>query len=163
MRTYTIERLTPETFQRCSAIWNVDEEKDMAAWCYEELVQGNRETFVYVEDGLCRGEASLVFEHEDPHYVIPGRRLYVSRMIVRKEDQGRGIGRLLLDYLITYAASLSYRELALGVDTDNAPANRLYERSGFTTVLAVEEDEAGEYRKLLKQLDPNEKSIKRGC
>ncbi|MEC2176987.1 GNAT family N-acetyltransferase, partial [Bacillus amyloliquefaciens] len=85
-------------------------------------------------------------------YTIPDKRIYLSRMIVKEGYRNRGIGGIIVDYLIDYAKHLGYEEITLGVDTDNLNARHLYEKKGFTTVLFLGEDEYGEYVKLLKKL-----------
>lgn len=119
---------------------------------FEELASGNRITFIYLENDEFIGEGSLVFQNKDPDYTIPDKRIYLSRMIVKEEYRNRGIGGIIVNYLIDYAKQLEYEEITLGVDTDNLNARHLYEKKGFTTVLYLGEDEYGEYVKLLKKL-----------
>ena len=53
-------------------------------------------------------------------------------MSIRKEHWGKGIGSLLLDTLISWAANSGIiKKINLGVRTDNDRAIRLYERKGF--------------------------------
>ena len=153
MTSYKIKKLNPEEFNKCSNIWDVDKNKNMAKMFYEELVSGNRITFIYSENNEFIGEGSLVFKNNDPDYTIPNKRIYLSRMIVKEEYRNRGIGGIILDYLIDYAEQLGYEEITLGVDTDNFNARHLYEKKGFTNVLFIGEDEYGEYVKLLKNLN----------
>ena len=153
MTSYKIKKLNPEEFNKCSNIWDMDKHKNMAKMFYEELVSGNRITFIYSENNECIGEGSLVFKNNDPDYTIPNKRIYLSRMIVKEEYRNRGIGGIILDYLIDYAEQLGYEEITLGVDTDNFNARHLYEKKGFTNVLFIGEDEYGEYVKLLKNLN----------
>nr|WP_272480065.1 GNAT family N-acetyltransferase [Aquibacillus koreensis] len=124
----------------------------MAKIFYDELVSGNRITFIYTENEEFIGEGSLVFKKDDPDYTIPKKRIYLSRMIVKKEFQNRGIGGTILDYLMDYARQLGFEEMALGVDTDNLSARHLYEKKGFTTSIFKGEDEYGEFERLLKIL-----------
>jgi RimJ/RimL family protein N-acetyltransferase len=57
---------------------------------------------------------------------------HVTGMMVRREAQGRGIGRLLLDTLIERAsAEADLHQLTLNVTAGNDAALRLYERAGF--------------------------------
>lgn len=119
---------------------------------YDELVSGNRITFVYTENDEFIGEGSLVIMNGDPDYTIPNKRIYFSRMIVKFEYRNRGIGNIIIDYLIDYAKGLGYEEISLGVDTNNLNARHLYDKKGFTTVIFEGEDEYGEYVKLLRRL-----------
>jgi GNAT superfamily N-acetyltransferase len=119
---------------------------------YDELVSGNRIIFVYEVDGEYLGEGALVFEKNDPDYTIPGKRIYLSRMVVKREFRGQGIGGLLIDYLVAYAKELGYEEMSVGVDIVNVGARWLYEKKGFTNTIFVGEDKDGKYVKLLKAL-----------
>ncbi len=48
-------------------------------------------------------------------------------------DHGRlGIGRAMLDYLVTWSQQAGLRKLYLRVYDFNAPAHRLYRTAGFT-------------------------------
>ncbi|GGM24340.1 hypothetical protein GCM10011351_07600 [Paraliobacillus quinghaiensis] len=152
MTSYQIKKLNIKDYNKCSDIWDMDNNPKMAKFFYDDLVSGNRITFVYLENNLFIGEGSLVFRNNDPDYTIPGKRIYLSRMIVKEEYRNRGIGGIILDYLIDYAEQLGYSEIAVGVDIDNLNARHLYEKKGFTNVLFIGEDEYGEYVKLLKKL-----------
>ncbi|MGN7410506.1 GNAT family N-acetyltransferase [Sporosarcina sp. SAFN-010] len=152
MTSNKIKKLNLEDYNKCSNIWDMDEKPKMAKIFYDELVNGNRVTFIYSENNDFIGEGSLVFKNTDPDYTIPNKRIYLSRMIVKEEYRNRGIGGIILDYLIDYAQQLGYLEMSLGVDTDNINARHLYEKRGFTDVLFIGEDKYGEYVKLLKKL-----------
>jgi ribosomal protein S18 acetylase RimI-like enzyme len=73
-------------------------------------------------------------------------------MLVKAEYRNRGIGGIILDYLIDYAKQLGYEEISVGVDIDNLNARHLYDKKGFTNVIFEGEDELGKYVKLLKEL-----------
>ncbi|WP_025786192.1 GNAT family N-acetyltransferase [Sporosarcina sp. D27] len=153
MTSNQIKKLNHEDYNKCSNIWDMDQKPKMAKIFYDELVSGNRVTFIYLENNEFIGEGSLVFKNTDPDYTIPDRRIYLSRMIVKEEFRNRGIGGIILDFLIEYAQQLGFQEIALGVDTDNIHARHLYEKRGFTDVLFIGEDKYGKYVKLLKKLE----------
>jgi len=149
---YKIIKLEPKDYYKCSNIWNMAKNPDRIKKWYDELVNGNRITFVYTENDEFIGEGSLVFRNDDPDYTIPDKRIYLSRLIVKVEYRNRGIGGIIIDYLIDYAKRLGYEEISVGVDTDNLIARHLYEKKGFTNVIFEGEDEYGEYVKLLRKL-----------
>ena len=148
----SIRRLSPEEFWKCSDIWDVEKHADLAARFLSELRSGNRLTWVYERDGLFLGEISLVLNKDDPDYTLPGRRMYISHLIVRRENRRQGVGRALVEYAAARAAELGCSELSVGVDTDNYPALRLYWEAGFRELLFVGVDADGKYFKLLKRL-----------
>jgi len=147
-----IVKLEPRDYYKCANIWDMAKNPDRTKKWYDELVNGNRITFVYTENNEFIGEGSLVFDNGDPDYTVPGKRIYLSRMIVKAEHRKRGIGGIIIDYLINYAKRLGYEEISLGVDTNNLNARHLYEKKGFTNVIFKGKDEYGEYVKLLKKL-----------
>jgi ribosomal-protein-alanine N-acetyltransferase len=56
---------------------------------------------------------------------------FVQTIGVAPHRQGEGIGALLLDALLTHAATLPPKPVLLEVRADNEPAQRLYETRGF--------------------------------
>lgn len=148
-----IIELDIKDYEKCSNIWNMEKNQELKNRFYEELVSKNRKTFVYVKNDEYIAEVSVVFNKEDSDYVIPGKRLYLSRIIVKKDMRGKGYGRKLMDYAIAFAKKSGYEELSLGVNLDNYVALKLYVGLGFTKIQYIGEDEDGKYVKLIKKLD----------
>ncbi len=147
----TIEPLKPEDYQRCSNIWNMKSQPLANKWL-DEIKSGNRLVFIYKINGKFIGEGALVLDTDDSDYTIPNRRVYVSRMIVKKEYRNRGIGTEILAFLIEKAKEMGFKEITIGVDKDNENALHLYRKYGFTEVLFDGADESGEYFKLMKRI-----------
>ncbi len=145
----TIELLAIEDYHKCSNIWNMKTQPLAEKW-KEEIASGNRLVFVYKIKGEYIGEGALVFDAGDPDYTVPGKRIYVSRMIVKKEYRNRGIGSEILQFLIDKAKNMGFSEMTIGVDKDNKNALHMYRKHGFTEVLFDGADEDGEYFKLMK-------------
>lgn len=146
-----IEPLSPEDYHKCSNIWNMKSQPLADKWL-DEIKSGNRLVFIYKINGEFIGEGALVFDTGDSDYTIPERRVYVSRMIVKKEYRNRGIGSEILEFLIAKAKDMGYSEMTIGVDKDNANALHMYRKHGFTEVLFDGADEDGEYLKLMKRI-----------
>ncbi len=146
-----IEPLKLEDYHKCSNIWNMKAQPLAEKW-REEIASGNRMVFIYKNNGEFIGEGALVFDAGDPDYTIPNKRVYVSRMIVKKEYRGRGIGSEILAFLIEKATEMGFSEMTIGVDKNNTIALHLYRKFGFTNVLFDGADEDGEYFKLMKTL-----------
>ena len=146
-----IEPLEIQDYGKCSNIWNMRSQPLAGKWL-EEIKSGNRAVFIYKINGEFIGEGALVFDTGDPDYTIPGKRVYVSRMIVKKEYRGRGIGGEILDFLIEKAKEMGFEEMTIGVDKDNSAALHLYRKFGFTNVLFDGADKDGEYFKLMKRI-----------
>ena len=146
-----IEPLKLEEYSKCSNIWNMKAQPLTEKW-REEIATGNRLVFVYKINGEFVGEGALVIDTGDPDYTVPDKRVYVSRMIVKKEYRNRGIGSEILEFLIRKAKEMGFSEMTIGVDKDNENALHLYRKYGFTEVLFDGEDEDGEYFKLMKKI-----------
>lgn len=146
-----IERLTPEDYLKCSNIWNMKSQPLAEKW-YDEIVSGNRQVYIYKIGDEFIGEGALVFDTGDSDYTVSGERVYVSRMIVKKEYRNKGIGSEILRFLIEKASEMGYTEMTVGVDKDNINALHLYKKYGFTEVLFDGADEDGEYFKLMKRI-----------
>ena len=147
----TIEPLNLEDYHKCSNIWNMKNQPLTNKWL-EEIKNGNRLVYIYKIDGEFIGEGALVLDTSDPDYTIPNKRVYVSRMIVKKEYKNRGIGSDILKFLIEKAKEMGFSEMTIGVDKDNLNALHLYKKFGFTEILFDGKDENGEYYKLMKRI-----------
>ena len=146
---FEIVRIGLEDWPKCGAIWNM-ETFPYTEQFREQIRAGNREVFVLTVDGAYIAECDLV--KDNPEYgTIPGRRLYLSRLIVRRDRRGQGYGRALTAHLLDLARKRGYREIALGVDRDNAPALGLYRSLGFA-VYEEAEDRDGEFYRMEKTL-----------
>lgn len=148
---YTITRLDPADFRKCGNIWDMERQPSLAERFCRELLCGNRITYVYQIKGEYVGEISLVFDMEDPDYTIPGRRIYVSRLLVKRAYRRQGIGKRLTAFAVETAEAMGCSEQSIGVDLDNYAALRLYTEVGFRTILFLGEDAGGKYVKLLRK------------
>lgn len=146
-----IEPLNPDEYYKCSNIWNMKTQPFAEKW-KEEIAKGNRLVFVYKINGEFLCEGALVLDSEDTDYTIPDKRVYVSRVIVKKEYRNRGIGSEMLRFLINKAKEMGFSEMSVGVNKDNNNALHLYRKYGFTEVLFDGADENGEYLKLMKKI-----------
>ncbi len=149
--TTVIERLDIKDYEKCSNIWNMKSQPLTETW-RKEIEAGNRIVFIYKINGEFIGEGALVLDTGDSDYTIPEKRVYVSRMIVKKEYQNCGIGSGILTFLIAKAKEMGFSEMTIGVDKDNVNALHLYKKFGFTEVLFDGADENGEYFKLMKKI-----------
>jgi len=91
----------------------------------EEEIDFPDSVFAVWEDGPVRG------------YLLARRVLaevQVLDLAVRPGDQGRGLGRALLEHAAAAARAWGCAKLTLEVSAANAPAQRLYLRAGFQVV-----------------------------
>lgn len=148
---FKIEKLKINEYEKCSNIRDISKQPLADKW-FEEIKNGNRLVYIYKINGEFIGEGALVIDTGDPDYTIPHKRVYVSRMIVKKEYRNRGIGSEILAFLIEKAKEMGFSEMTIGVDKDNVNALHLYKKYGFTEVLFDGADEHGEYFKLMKKI-----------
>ena len=151
MDNYIIDKLDISDYQKCNNIWNMDSDP------YTEIFRrdieiGNRVVYVYKINGEFLGEIAYVLEMNDSDYTIPNQRIYLSRLIVKKECRNRGVGGVLIDFMIEIIKEMGYKEISIGVDKDNVVALNLYRKKGFTNVVFEGTDDEGEYYKLIKVL-----------
>ncbi|MBR6574965.1 MAG: GNAT family N-acetyltransferase [Clostridia bacterium] len=146
-----IEQLQLKDYHKCNNIWNM-QTCEFTEMFRKEIEAGNRTVYIYKIDGEFIGEIAFVLEMNDPDYTIPNRRVYISRLLVKREYQNQGIGGIFIDHVLEVVQKLGYKEATIGVDKDNAAALHLYQKKGFTNVLFDGKDEYGEFYKLMKRL-----------
>ena len=151
MDKYTIEKLDIKDYKKCNNIWNM-KKCEFTEKFHHEIETGNRVVFIYKLNGEFIGEIAYVLDMNDNDYTIPNRRIYISRLIVKKEYRNQGIGGILIDYILEEIKKLGYQEATIGVDKDNTPALHLYQKKGFTDILFDGKDEYGEFYKLMKEI-----------
>ena len=151
MSDCVIEKLNISEYEKCNNIWNMSDDPHTEPF-RKEIETGNRVVYIYKVDGEFLGEIAYVFDMNDSDYTILNRRIYLSRLIVKPEYRNKGIGGILVDFMIEEIRKMGYKEISIGVDKDNTTALHLYRKKGFTNVIFDGADEYGEYYKLLKIL-----------
>lgn len=73
------------------------------------------------------------YAHKRPSkvYVASDHHAYLGFMFVHPDHRGRGLNRVLIDHLTEWARTRGLPELRLEVYSNNAPALRAYEKTGF--------------------------------
>ncbi|MGK5443625.1 ribosomal protein S18-alanine N-acetyltransferase [Micromonospora sp. URMC 105] len=116
--------------------WHIDEvlpiEADLfgaeqwsPAMFWNELANGHWYRVATDADGAVLGYAGLTVQPDEA---------WVQNIAVRRDAQRRGVGRMLLEELLTEAARQGARTVLLEVAADNAPAQKLYARYGFEPI-----------------------------
>jgi GNAT superfamily N-acetyltransferase len=80
------------------------------------------------EDGALLGFAAYSFHWPSMRGT---RSMFLKELFVRKEQRGRGIGRMFMDALRDTAVATGCSRLEWTTDTDNPDAQRFYEGMGF--------------------------------
>lgn len=68
-------------------------------------------------------------------YLKHPKHAYLGFMYVKPEHRGKGINKLIINYLKDWAAGNGITELRLEVYSDNLPAIKAYEKIGFSKLL----------------------------
>ena len=138
-------------YEKCNNIW------DMSACEFtekfrHEIEENNRIVYIYKINGEFIGEISYVIDMQDSDYTIPEHRIYISRLIVKLSHRNKGIGGILVDFILKKVKELGYKEATIGVNKSNNIALHLYRSKGFDNILFEGKDEYGEFYKLMKNL-----------
>ena len=113
-----------------------------------EVEEMDRRQLFHPDEAILRpGGAILVAEDPDGVLGVCALvqegpvRYQVSKMAVRRDLRGRGIGRRLLTEVIAHARALGAKELFIVSNTRLAPALHLYRELGFAEVPPPEDPE----------------------
>ncbi len=125
-----------------------------------ELSQRNSRSYLVARhQGIVVGYGGMMFTGAEAH---------VTNIAVDPELQGRKVGTRLLLTLVTEAIARGSRQISLEVRVSNLPAQRMYEKFGFSVtgvrrgyyietnedayVMVVEDSLATDYRTLLRDI-----------
>ena len=105
----------------------------------EEASFNNPTTRAWYEAELQRPEVCFIFvlrTAEAPvaafcAFWIVGGQAHINQLAVRPDLRNRGLGRQLIEAVVTEASHLGATSLTLEVRESNTPALRLYARTGF--------------------------------
>ena len=82
--------------------------------------------FVAEENGVILGTLTLVT------YRIPtGKKAWIEDVVVEKNGRGKGIGKLLLEHAMQFAAEQGIPKIDLTSNPTRVAANELYKKIGF--------------------------------
>ena len=93
------------------------------------LYKGDPEGFFVARIG--RETVGFVSCHANWEDYREGRVCEVHEFVVKKEYQGKGIGKALMNKVIDYALSMGHKKLTLWVGEGNEKAINLYLKMGF--------------------------------
>lgn len=143
----SVRELKYGEFEKLNNIWDL-KKCPFTNQFKEELLNKNRTVYVLILGDKPVAECDFVLSKEENGYTIEGRRIYLSRLIVKKENRGTGLGQAMLEIMINKAKSMDYDEISVGVDKDNNTALHIYKKYSFQ-IFETAQDECGEYYKML--------------
>ncbi len=145
---YVIEKLSIENYSNSNKVWNM-KSCPFTDKFKEQVANGTRDAYLMKTNNKYIASCDLVYDYGE--YTEENIKVYLSRLIVKKEYRNIGIGQELLKYMITLCKEKGYRQITVGVDTDNLNAVHIYKKFGFA-VYETDTDEYGEYYKMIKEL-----------
>lgn len=148
MINYTIEQLNITNYDKSNNVWNM-ESCPFTQQFKEQIACGNREPYLMKYNNEYIASCDLVYNYGEYTDI---NKVYLSRLIVKKEYRNQGIGQELLKYMINLCKEKGYKQITVGVDVDNKNAVHIYKKFGFE-IYETATDEYGEYYKMIKQLD----------
>lgn len=106
----------------------------------------NRAVFMsFLPSGPATAYVQLVWSHsKDPDLANGKDRAHIHDLRVRKDLQGKGYGRRLVEFLEEEARRRNFQVLTLGVESSNGRAIKLYEKMGYQKFKQVPYGASGE-------------------
>ncbi len=142
---FEIIKLNSSNYDLSNNIWNM-KSCDFTKQFIEQVACKNREPYIFKYDGKYIASCDLVFDYEE--YTEKNSKVYLSRLIVKKEYRNKGIGQEVLKQMINLCKNKGYKFITVGVDTDNASAFHIYNKIGFK-IYESDIDKYGEYYKMI--------------
>lgn len=145
MTDYIIEKLRLEEYDKSNNIWDM-KSCPFTQQFKEQIACGNRESYLMKHNDKYIASCDLVYDYGE--YTETNIKVYLSRLIVKKEYRNKGIGQELLKNMIALCKEKGYRQIAVGVDTDNKNAIHIYKKFGFE-IYENDTDEYGDFYKMI--------------
>ena len=89
---------------------------------------------IAVDDDVYKGFCEYIKEDDS---------LFLSKLYVKKEYRGEGIGKLMFDDIVAYARNNDLRRIYLTINKHNTPSFEIYKHLGFNVIDSVVTDVGG--------------------
>ena len=120
----------PIAFEFIEKLWTYNTyDRETTQQIYEEVISdSNSFAFFLIDDDIYRG-----FCHGDYFHTfwMSGLTCYVSSLITREEDRGKGYGKKLLDHAKELAKERGCKAITLDSGLPRTAAHGFYEHYGF--------------------------------
>ena len=132
MHELTLRPMSAAELNALTALFDYNDVPAMIAENTRLIESGAFSIYLLFEGSELIGELHVTWRSDDPLAAIDGQRAYLSAYRIREDRQGLGYGQYLLREVIRLIEEAGYREITIGVEEDNARANHLYRKFGFT-------------------------------
>ncbi|MBE5877892.1 MAG: GNAT family N-acetyltransferase [Lachnospiraceae bacterium] len=132
-----------------TVVKHLDDNINYPKWVYKVYPSGDsvREKVQGKSQFLCKDNGKIVGAfvlNDDPDGayekvawgkpLAEGEYMVCHTLATAPDQQGRGLGKQLVEFCIAYAKEQGFQGIRLDVVPDNIPAKRLYEKCGFSYV-----------------------------
>ena len=143
-----LTKLNSSNYDLSDNVWNM-ESCEFTKQFTEQVACKNREPYIFEQNGKYIACCDLVLDYGE--YTQKDIKIYLSRLIVKKELRNDGIGQAVLKNMIDLCKSRGYKYVTLGVDANNKRALHIYEKNGFQ-IYETAADNHGEYHKMILKI-----------
>lgn len=151
---FQIRKLNTNEPHKLTKLFKYKDVDEMIAENTRDIENGVIDIFALLDGDKIIGELRVKYISDDNRFAEKGKRAYLYAFRIHKKYQGKGLGNLLLETVLTILAENGYSEFTVGVEDDNTKARYMYEKNGFTEPIArIKESYQGdsyEYDLLLK-------------
>lgn len=143
-----LTKLNSSNYDLSDNVWNM-KNCEFTKQFTEQVACKNREPYIFEQNGKYIACCDLVLDYGE--YTQKDIKIYLSRLIVKKEFRNNGIGQAVLKNMIDLCKSRGYKYVTLGVDANNKRALHIYEKNGFQ-IYETAADNHGEYHKMILKI-----------
>ena len=86
---YEIVQIDVKEYSKCNSIWDM-KKCPFTDKFIKQIIAGDRFVYIYKIDDEFIGEGDLVINVDDSDYFIENQRIYVSRMLIKREYRNQG-------------------------------------------------------------------------
>lgn len=144
----TIEKLKLEEYDKSNNVWDM-KSCPFTQQFKEQIAYGNREPYLMKYKDKYIATCDLVYNYGE--YTQASIKVYLSRLIVKKEYRNQGFGQIMLNYMIDLCKRKGYQQITVAVDTDNKNAIHIYKKFDFE-IYETDTDEYGEFYKMINYI-----------
>lgn len=156
MEHVAVRRLGTDELRRLTELFEYRDVEAMIEDNTRRIINGDIDIFVLLQNGILAGELRVMYTGEDEKMTVRGSRAYLYAFRIRKELQGKGLGKVLLTQVLDILVQAGYKEATIGVEDDNTRAIHMYDHFGFREVIARKQEQyqgsSYEYNLYLKSL-----------
>lgn len=154
--SYIIRTIFPNELQLLSQLFDYNDIDHMIDENTYYIEQGILDIFVLFDEDKLLGELHVQYTGEDETMTVYGRRAYLFAFRIHKDFQGLGLGKYLLETVLSRLTKEGYSEFTIGVEDDNERAIHIYNSFGFHEFIARKYEEyqgdGYEYNLYLKRI-----------